>query len=40
VVARDGLSVVIPHNDGGEDEADAEDEASTEIEPGEKAGKL
>ena len=40
VVARDGLSVVIPHNDGVEDEADAEGEASTEIEPGEKAGKL
>ena len=40
VVARDGLSVVIPHNNGVEDEADAEDEASTEIEPGEKAGKL
>ena len=30
VIARDGLSVVVPHNDGVEDDADAEDEASTD----------
>ncbi len=38
VVARDGLSVVIPHNDGGEEEL--EGDANTEIEPSEKAGQL
>jgi ribonuclease Z len=37
VIARDGLSVEIPHNDG---VAGAEDDAGTEINPGEKAGKL
>jgi ribonuclease Z len=37
VIARDGLSVEIPHND---DVAGAEDDAGTEINPGEKAGKL
>ena len=38
VVARDGLSVVIPHNDGGEEEL--EGDANTEIETSAKAGKL
>lgn len=37
VIARDGLSVEIPHNDGA---AGGDGDADTEIEPSEKAGKL
>jgi ribonuclease Z len=38
VIARDGLSVEVPHNDGAAEEAGGD--GSAEIEPSEKAGKL
>ncbi len=41
VIARDGLAVEIPHNDGVADgDAGTEGEAGTEIESGKKAGRL
>jgi ribonuclease Z len=40
VVARDGLSVEIPHNDGAGGEVGGNGDPGTEIEPSEKAGKL
>ena len=49
VIARDGLTVEIPHNDGepggdvdaeGDAAGGAKDDVGTEIEPGEKAAKL
>ena len=40
VIARDGLAVEIPHNDGVAGEAEGDGDTGTEIEPSEKAGKL
>ena len=40
VIARDGLAVEIPHNDGVTAEAEGDSDTGTEIEPSEKAGKL
>ena len=40
VIARDGLAVEIPHNDGVSAEVEGDGDTGTEIEPSEKAGKL
>jgi len=40
VIARDGLSVEIPHNDGLGGEVEGDGDPGTEIEPSEKAGTL
>ena len=40
VIARDGLAVEIPHNDGVAGEAEGDGDTGTGIEPSEKAGKL
>ena len=40
VIARDGLAVEIPHNDGVAGDAEGDGDTAKEIEPSERAGKL